>query len=942
MLARKPGTSAEAAEAADLYFEIYGKDAGFSKFRDSKTDERKEKQIQIEQGYSKTLENQKQALGRLKPICFVCKQEGHKKNECPNRDLTATKFKKSICFICGGNHKTSDHSSQLETSSVKQVKNPTGFVQTSDSEFAKRGFVFKVMLNGRECKALRDTGCNYILFNSALIDESCTPLNRSVTLTGLFGQKQTLPLFNISLKSRHFGCNEVLTPAAAVNDLFIDVIIGNSLFDSREVIDFLCSPARRSREQCIVESRDSQLAAPVLRSALAPGVAGDPLRHIDSCVNECEEINSACDPSEASSPSIVDSLDSIGCKAYARNGVLDSGKPEITTDKERHPAAIESVEYQAEFERLSGIDANVLNNESFIGDLSQQSKLSKFALAQRADPSLTQWFALAEQDESRFVIENGLLFKRVELRTGQSSKLLVVPHEFRMQLLELAHNSPFGGHLGRRKTVDRIEGQGRLTWPRIGIFVREWIARCPACQKAAPLSKSDRVPLSPIPRIPVPFSDVSFDILGSAIKVTPRGNKYLMIHVDNASRYVDIVPLKNMKTDTIIDALIGIWTRVGFPQRARYDQSTANMSKLMHAMRERLGIEGCPSSVYLHHTSGLAERHIKTVGVMVKKFLPSFPRNWDRLIPILQMSINDSVCETTGFTPTELLYGRRVRGPLTILHEIWVNDDSAFLGKEKNVITYLNELRKTLQTASDIAQETTEKQQTKMKRYYDHYAKDKQFVAGQKALLLMPSSPYKMEAAWTGPVTIVRAIDSYSYEVQLENRKQVFHCNMLRPYIDEPSPVGIVISADDESSDEELPATVEVDNDMDPEQTFKVGSQLTDSQQERLLTLLNSFEDVLTSRTGRTQLVEHNIVLKDNKPCTQPPYKIPDALKDQVEAELAKLLAGGFIQESQSSYSAPLLIVKKKQNKIRLVNNFKKLNDSTEDDGLSRLLDGND
>ena len=101
-------------------------------------------------------------------------------------------------------------------------------------------------MNGRECKALRDTGCNHILFNSALIDESFTPLNRTVTFTGLFGQKQTLPLFSVSLKSVHFGCNEVFTSAAAVNNLFIDVIVGNSLFDSREVIDFLCSPTRRS------------------------------------------------------------------------------------------------------------------------------------------------------------------------------------------------------------------------------------------------------------------------------------------------------------------------------------------------------------------------------------------------------------------------------------------------------------------------------------------------------------------------------------------------------------------------------------------------------------------------------------------------------------------------------------------------------------------------
>jgi hypothetical protein len=426
--------------------------------------------------------------------------------------------------------------------------------------------------------------------------------------------------------------------------------------------------------------------------------------------------------------------------------------------------------------------------------------------------------------------------------------------------------------------------------------------------------------------------DVSFDTLGSSLKATPRGNQYLLIHVDNASRYVDIVPMKNLKTDTTINALMSIWTRVGFPQRARFDQSSANMSKLMTALREKLGIESCPSAVYLHHTSGLAERHIKTISTMVKKFLPTCPRNWDNLIPILQMAINDTVCETTGLTPVEILYGRRMRGPLTILREIWINGKPELPDPGKNVISYLQELRQTLQLASDIAQNNAAIQQEKMKYYYDKQSTDRHFVAGQKALLLMPSSPYKMEATWVGPVTIVRALDDFNYEVQLENRKQIFHCNMLKAYNESSEHVGVVLAAETDSSEDELPTTVELEDD-DADRSFNIGCQLADEQRIKLLMLLSDFKDVFTERTGRTHLVEHNIVLTDNKPCSQPPYKIPDALKEQVEEQITKLLENGFIQESQSSYSAPLLVVKKRGNKIRLVNNFKRLNDITQDDG---------
>jgi len=84
---------------------------------------------------------------------------------------------------------------------------------------------------------------------------------------------------------------------------------------------------------------------------------------------------------------------------------------------------------------------------------------------------------------------------------------------------------------------------------------------------------------------------------------------------------------------------------------------------------------------------------------MVKNVLPTCPRNWDNLVPILQMAINNTVCETTGLTPTEILYERRLRGPLTILREIWTNGDIELPYAGKNIISYLTELRNTLQTA---------------------------------------------------------------------------------------------------------------------------------------------------------------------------------------------------------------------------------------------------
>jgi hypothetical protein len=83
--------------------------------------------------------------------------------------------------------------------------------------------------------------------------------------------------------------------------------------------------------------------------------------------------------------------------------------------------------------------------------------------------------------------------------------------------------------------------------------------------------------------------------MGSSLKATPRGNQYLLIHVDKASRYMNIISMKNLKTATTINALMGC------PKKARFDRGSANMTKLLIALMEKLDIEQCPCEVGLFH-----------------------------------------------------------------------------------------------------------------------------------------------------------------------------------------------------------------------------------------------------------------------------------------------------------------------------------------------------
>ena len=63
-----------------------------------------------------------------------------------------------------------------------------------------------------------------------------------------------------------------------------------------------------------------------------------------------------------------------------------------------------------------------------------------------------------------------------------------------------------------------------------------------------------------------------------------------------------------------------------------------------------------------------------------------------------------------------------------------------------------------------------------------------------------------------------------------------------------------------------------------------------------------------------------------------PNYKIPDAMRLQVEEQITKMLQLGIIEENNSPYCSPLVVVKKRDGSIRLCVNNIGLNERIESD----------
>ena len=60
---------------------------------------------------------------------------------------------------------------------------------------------------------------------------------------------------------------------------------------------------------------------------------------------------------------------------------------------------------------------------------------------------------------------------------------------------------------------------------------------------------------------------------------------------------------------------------------------------------------------------------------MLKKFVGEQFQACDRYLPYLLFAYREVTCESTGYSPFELLYGSTVRGALATVKESWVEHD---------------------------------------------------------------------------------------------------------------------------------------------------------------------------------------------------------------------------------------------------------------------------
>ena len=182
-----------------------------------------------------------------------------------------------------------------------------------------------------------------------------------------------------------------------------------------------------------------------------------------------------------------------------------------------------------------------------------------------------------------------------------------------------------------------------------------------------------------------------------------------------------------------------------------------------------------------------------------------FSGSWDRYIPLMEFSYNNSFQSSIGMTPYEALYGWKCRTPVC-----WTElNEHRLIGPDivKDTEEKVQIIRQRLKAASD-----------RQKSYANLKRRDIEYNVGDKVSpwrkILRFGQKSKLSLRFIGPYEILERFGPVAYRLalspELAKLHDVFHVSMLRRYRSDEShilPVQEIQVQEDLSYDEE-PKTI--------------------------------------------------------------------------------------------------------------------------------------
>ena len=288
-----------------------------------------------------------------------------------------------------------------------------------------------------------------------------------------------------------------------------------------------------------------------------------------------------------------------------------------------------------------------------------------------------------------------------------------------------------------------------------------YVKTCRECHLGKPQNRKPKAPLQNY-QAGFPGDRVHLDILGPFCE-SAQGNRYVLMIVDQFSRWVEMVPLRIQDAPTVARSFFETYAvRFGVPFVVHTDQGRNFDCSVMKSFCQLMDITKTRTTPYRPSSNGQEERYNTIVLNFLRCFLRGKQREWDQYLPVLSMNIRSMVNRSTGFTPNMLQLGHEVNLPVDVIYGLPV-------GRKffESAAGYLKVLLSQFRQVHAEARANLRGAQKHQKRLYDVTCRRQAFSMGD--LVYRKNSSVKLGQSrklcplFTGPYLVTRVLSPYLF-----------------------------------------------------------------------------------------------------------------------------------------------------------------------------------